>query len=156
MFIVKSKHLSIYFFILYYFFLTKCQLNDPAKTQGINFLENREKTLTINKTNTNDVLQLIGNPHAISLTNKNKWFYFERTMTKGKYHKIGRNVLTENNALELTFDKYGVLKNKKIYDKSDMNRVVYSKDSTENTVTQDSFVSKFLMSMKQKMKRKKN
>ena len=77
-------------------------------------------------------------------------------MTKGKYHKIGRNVLTENNALELTFDKYGVLKNKKIYDKSDMNRVVYSKDSTENTVTQDSFVSKFLMSMKQKMKRKKN
>tara|TARA_B100000579_G_scaffold437990_1_gene470608 strand:- start:3471 stop:3938 length:468 start_codon:yes stop_codon:yes gene_type:complete len=155
MFIVKSKHLKIFFFILYYFFLTNCQLNDPAKTHGINFLENREKTLTINKTNTNDVLQLVGNPHAISLTNKNKWFYFERTMTKGKYYKIGRNILTENNALELTFNKYGILISKKIYDKSDMNKIVYSKDSTENTVTQDSFVSKFLMSMKQKMKRKK-
>ena len=101
-------------------------------------------------------MKLIGPPSTVSDFDKNKWFYFERTMTKGKYHKIGRNVLTENNALELTFDKYGVLKNKKIYDKSDMNRVVYSKDSTENTVTQDSFVSKFLMSMKQKMKRKKN
>ena len=151
---VKSKHLRILFIILSYFFLTNCQLNDPKKTHGISFLENREKVLTLNKTNTNDIIKIIGNPHAVSLANKNKWFYFERTITKGKYLKIGRNILAENNALELTFNKYGVLIDKKIYDKKSMNKVVYSSAVTENTVTQQSFVGKFLSSMKQKMQRK--
>ena len=77
-----------------------------------------------------------------------------RTYTK--ISKIGRNILIENNALALTFDKFGVLKEKKIYDKSAMNKVTYSKQITQNTVTQDSFVSKFLSSMKQKMQRKSN
>ena len=151
---VKSKHLRILFIILSYFFLTNCQLNDVKKTHGISFLENREKVLTLNKTNTNDIIKIIGNPHAVSLANKNKWFYFERTITKGKYLKIGRNILAENNALELTFNKYGVLIDKKIYDKKSMNKVVYSSAVTENTVTQQSFVGKFLSSMKQKMQRK--
>ena len=156
MFIVKSEHLKICIITISYFFLANCQLNDPAKTHGINFLENREKVLVIGKSNINDVSKLIGNPHATSLTNENKWFYFERTISKGKYHKIGRNILIENNALALTFDKFGVLKEKKIYDKSAMNKVTYSKQITQNTVTQDSFVSKFLSSMKQKMQRKSN
>jgi len=151
---VKSKHLRILFIILSYFFLTNCQLNDVKKTHGISFLENREKVLTLNKTNTNDIIKIIGNPHAVSLANKNKWFYFERTVTKGKYLKIGRNILAENNALELTFNKYGVLIDKKIYDKKSMNKVVYSSAGTENTVTQQSFIGKFLSSMKQKMQRK--
>ena len=151
---VKSKHLRVLFIILSYFFLTNCQLNDVKKTHGISFLENREKVLTLNKTNTNDIIKIIGNPHAVSLANKNKWFYFERTITKGKYLKIGRNILAENNALELTFNKYGVLIDKKIYDKKSMNKVVYSSAVTENTVTQQSFVGKFLSSMKQKMQRK--
>jgi len=151
---VKSKHLRILFIILSYFFLTNCQLNDVKKTHGISFLENREKVLTLNKTNTNDIIKIIGNPHAVSLANKNKWFYFERTITKGKYLKIGRNILAENNALELTFNKYGVLIDKKIYDKKSMNKVVYSSAGTENTVTQQSFIGKFLSSMKQKMQRK--
>jgi outer membrane protein assembly factor BamE (lipoprotein component of BamABCDE complex) len=155
MIIVKSEHLRILFIIFFCFFLTNCQLNEPTKTHGINFLENREKVLTLNKTNTNDIINIIGNPHAVSMSNKNKWFYFERTITKGKYHKIGRNVLTENNALELTFNKYGVLIDKKIYDKKSMNKVVYSSAVTENTVSQQSFVGKFLSSMKQKMQRKK-
>ena len=151
---VKSKHLRVLFIILSYFFLTNCQLNDVKKTHGISFLENREKVLTLNKTNTNDIIKIIGNPHAVSLANKNKWFYFERTITKGKYLKIGRNILAENNALELTFNKYGVLIDKKIYDKKSMNKVVYSSAGTENTVTQQSFIGKFLSSMKQKMQRK--
>ena len=135
--------------------LNNCQLKEPNKPHGINFLENREKTLTIGKTNQNDVIKLIGNPHSKSIKNENTWIYFERTITRGKLVKLGQNVLKENNVLELKFDKYGVLKNKKIINKSDMNKVIYSKNETENEISQKSFVGKFLSSIRQKMYGKK-
>ena len=133
------------------FLLNNCQLKEPIKPHGINFLENREKLLTIGKTNQNDVIKLIGNPHSTSLGNKNTWIYFERTISKGKLIKLGRNVLLKNNVLELKFNKFGILANKKIYNKKSMNKIAYSDDVTENNITQKSFVGKFLSSMKQKM-----
>jgi hypothetical protein len=53
--------------------------------------------------------------------------------------------------LELNFDKYGVLKNKKFIDKNNMNKIAYSKNETENEISQKSFVGKFLSSVRQKM-----
>jgi outer membrane protein assembly factor BamE (lipoprotein component of BamABCDE complex) len=130
-------------------------LKEPNKAHGINFLENREKTLTIGKTNQNDVIKLIGNPHSLSLKNENTWIYFERTITRGKLIKLGQNVLKENNVLELKFNKYGVLNSKKILNKENMNVVDYLDKETENNLEQDSFVGKFLSSMRQKMYGKK-
>ena len=130
-------------------------MKEPNKAHGINFLENREKTLTIGETNQNDVIKLIGNPHSLSLKNENTWIYFERTITRGKLIKLGQNVLKENNVLELKFDKYGVLNSKKILNKENMNVVDYLDKETENNLEQDSFVGKFLSSMRQKMYGKK-
>ena len=107
--------------------------------------------MILKKTNKNDVIKLIGNPHSTSIADKNTWIYFERTITRGKMHKLGRNVLKENNILELKFDKYGVLQSKKLYDKKNMKNVEYSKMNTENSVSQKSFVGKFLSSVKEKM-----
>ena len=39
------------------------------------------------------------------------------TLTKGKYHKLGQHYLKTNNVLVLDFDKYGILKEKKLFDK---------------------------------------
>jgi len=144
-------HSKLIYIIFFLFFLNNCQLNEPNKAHGINFLENREKTLKIGKTNQNDIIKLIGNPHSKSLSNENTWIYFERTITKGKLIKLGQNVLKENNVLELKFNKYGVLIKKKIYNKKNMNKVSYSKDETKNDVSQPSFVGKFLSSIRQKM-----
>ncbi len=84
------------------------------------------------------------------------WIYFERMISRTNNIKtIGKNVLVINNILELKFDKYGILKQKKFYDKNDIQKVKYSKDVTENTVSQPSFVEKFLSSIKQKMYRNK-
>ena len=115
--IIKSKHIFLICIFNIFIILTHCQLQEPKKVHGINFLENREKVLIVNKTNKNDVVTLIGKPHLTSITYPNKWIYFQRTMTKGKLHKLGQNVLKENNVLELNFDKYGVLKDKKLYKK---------------------------------------
>jgi outer membrane protein assembly factor BamE (lipoprotein component of BamABCDE complex) len=155
MIFVNSKHIKIFYIILFPFILSNCQLKEPKKSHGINFLENREKVLIIGKTNKNDVIKLIGHPHTISIKDENTWIFFERTITRGKLIKLGQNVLKSNNLLELKFNKYGVLKNKKILSKEDMREVKYSKVTTENDVAQKSFVGKFLSSIRQKMYGKK-
>ena len=123
--LVCRKHYKKIYIIFFLFFLNNCQLNDPNKPHGINFLENREKTLIVGKTNKNDVVKLIGVPHSTSIKNEDIWIYFERTITRGKLIKLGRNILKENNVLELKFDRYGVLISKKILNKENMNTVDY-------------------------------
>ena len=107
--------------------------------------------MIVNKTNKNDVIKIMGNPHSKSINNENNWIYLERTITRGKMHKLGRNVLKTNNLLSLKFNKYGILIEKKIYTKEDMNKIAYNENETQNTVTKESFVNKFLSSIRQKM-----
>ncbi len=75
----------------------------------------------------------------------------ERTLTKGKYHKLGKHVLKTNNVLVLEFDKYGVLKIKEFLNKDDLRKIAFSENATQNELTKKSFVEKFLSSVKQKM-----
>ena len=131
--------------------LAGCQLKEPTKNHGILFLENRSKQLTSNKNNKNDVLRLIGNPHSKSFNDENTWIYIERVLTKGSFHKLGQNVLKTNNILVLTFNKYGILKEKQFFDKSDLNKVKFSKKITENNLAKRSYLESFLSSIKSKM-----
>ena len=148
---VSSKHIRFTYVTLCFLLLSNCQLSESKKTHGINFLENRTSVLEVNKTNKNDVVKIIGRPHSISTSDSNKWIYIERTLSKGKYHQLGKNVLIANNVLELSFDKYGVLKSKKFYNKENMNKVKFTKQKTKNDVAQKSFVNKLFSSVRQKM-----
>jgi len=103
------------------------------------------------KTNKNDVIKLIGNPHLTSIKGENSWIYFERTISRGKLIRLGQNVLKKNNILELKFDKYGVLRSKKLYKKEDMKKVTYTSKKTQNNIKQKTSLEKFLASIKQKM-----
>ena len=141
------KRLFIFLFII----LTACQLQEPTKNHGIVFLENRAKKLIINKSNKNDVVKIIGQPHSKSISDDNVWIYLERTLTKGKYHKLGQHVLKKNNTLVLKFDKFGILKDKEIYNKENINKVAFSEKKTKNELSKKSFVETFLSSVKQKM-----
>jgi outer membrane protein assembly factor BamE (lipoprotein component of BamABCDE complex) len=149
--LICRKHFANLYIIFFLILLNNCQLKEPNKAHGINFLENREKTLMVGKTNQNDIIKLIGNPHSKSIKNDNVWIYFERTITRGKLIKLGQNVLKENNVLELKFNKYGVLESKKFHNKEDMKKVAFSNEKTENDISQQSFVGKFLSSVRQKM-----
>ena len=105
---IKIKYHKNLFFLAIFLILNACQLQEPSKNHGIVFLENRSKKLIVNSTNKNDVLRIIGYPHSKSVKNENEWFYMERVLTKGDYHKLGQNVLKTNNVLVLNFDKYGI------------------------------------------------
>ncbi len=147
----RFKYHFNYIYLFLFFILLGCQLQDPDKNHGIIFLENRSNKLVINKSNKNDVIKIIGNPHSKSYNDDNTWLYIERTLSKGKYHKLGQHILKANNALVLNFDKYGVLKSKKIYTKEDIQRITFSNEKTENKLTKKSFIESFLSSVKQKM-----
>ena len=147
----KFKYHFNLLYIFLFFVLIGCQLQEPVKKHGILFLENRSNKLEINKNNKNDVISIIGNPHSKSITDENTWIYVERTLTKGKYHKLGKHVLKSNNILVLSFDKYGVLASKEFFDKNNIKNVKFSKKITENKLSQKSFVESFLSSIKQKM-----
>jgi len=134
-----------------FFILLGCQLQEPAKNHGILFLDNRSEKLAINKSNKNDVIKILGQPHAKTFDEEDLWIYIERTLTKGRYHKLGRHELKTNNTLVLNFDKYGILKSKDFYDKNNINKIKFSKKTTENNLSKRSFVESFLQSVKKKM-----
>ena len=145
------KYHSIVFLFNIFLILLGCQLQEPAKNHGILFLDNRSKKLTINKSNKNDVIKILGQPHSKTFDQDDTWIYIERTLSKGKYHKLGRHELKTNNTLILNFDKYGILKNKDFYNKEDINKIKFSKKTTSNDLSKKSFVESFLQSVKKKM-----
>ena len=137
--------------ILTIFLSLGCQRQEVIKTHGISYLENREKLVTINKSNKNDVIQVLGNPSTTGMLDNDTWIYIERTKTRGKLLKLGKNYLKKNNVLVLEFDKYGMLTNKEFYDKNHMKKIKFAKVITENDLKQENFVYSFLSSIRQKM-----
>ena len=112
-----------------------CKLQEPLKTHGIIFLENRAAKLTINQSNKNDTVKILGQPQIKSDEVSDSWIYVERILSKGKYHKLGKHVMKENNVLVLHFDKFGILEEKEYYGKDDINKIKFSESITENQMT---------------------
>ena len=149
MFISFRYHKILLFF--FFLILINCQLQDPNKNHGVLFLKNRSEKLVMNQSNINDVIDILGQPHSKSISDDNQWIYIERVLTKGEFHKLGQNILKTNNVLILSFDKYGILKKKKIFDKKDIKDIKFSEKNTENKLAQKSFIEKFLNSLKTRM-----
>ena len=141
---------TIYFLIIL-LCISSCQRNKVVKTHGISYLEKRSKLIIVNQSNKNDVIKIFGQPATKGMTNNNLWIYIERTRTRGKLLKLGRNYLMKNNVLILEFDKYGILNKKEFYDKNNMKKVKFAKTITENDIKKENFIYSFLSSVRQKM-----
>ena len=151
----KTKNHIKYLCLIFFLIFSSCQLKESSNSHGILFLENRTKKLTVNQTNKNDVINIIGYPHSKSIDNQNEWIYIERVLVKGKYHNLGQNILKSNNVLYLKFDKYGVLKDKKLLNKEDIQKIAFSSKETENDLSKRSFVEKLFSSLRTKMYKRK-
>ena len=149
---MKNKILFIFVFAI---LLTSCQRTQVIKSHGISYLEKREKLIFVNKSNKNDVVEILGQPATKGMTDENMWIYIERTKTRGKLLKLGRQYLVKNNVLVLEFDKFGLLNKKEIYDKEDMQKINFAKNITENNIKKENFIYSFLSSIRQKMEAKK-
>ena len=144
-----KKYIYLLGFIL--FFLIGCSQNEVIKTHGIAYLDKREKLIIMNQTNKNDTISILGQPSTKGMVDDNLWIYIERTITRGKKLRLGRNYLKKNNTLVIEFDKYGIVKRKEFYNKEKMNKISFAKNETENEIRKENFIHSFLSSVRQKM-----
>ena len=63
------------------------------------YLENRQKLLMINKSNKNDVIEKLGQPHSRSIKGEDTLIYIERTKTKGKVYTMSLIHISEHTRL---------------------------------------------------------
>jgi outer membrane protein assembly factor BamE (lipoprotein component of BamABCDE complex) len=102
--------------ILYIIFLslvvTNCSLKPVVKHHGVPFLEKKQKSLTINKSNKNDIKEILGNPSTTSKFDNDIWIYIERKQSQSQLKNLGKMKIFKNNVLVLEIDNYGVLKKK--------------------------------------------
>ena len=142
---------NIYLLGFFLLFIFGCQQKEVIKTHGVAYLKKRVKLIIVNESNKNDTVSILGQPATKGMVDDNLWIYIERTRTRGKLLKFGRNYLKKNNVLVLEFDKYGILKKKEFYDKGNMNKISFAKDITENELRKENFIYSFLSSVRQKM-----
>ena len=142
---------NIYLLGIILFLIAGCNQNEVIKSHGLAYLNKREKLIIVNETNKNDTIAILGQPSTKGMVDDNLWIYIERTITRGKLLKLGRNYIKKNNVLIIEFDKYGIAQRKEFYNKEDMNEIAFAKDITTNEIRKENFIHSFLSSVRQKM-----
>jgi outer membrane protein assembly factor BamE (lipoprotein component of BamABCDE complex) len=141
--------------ILYIIFLSlivaNCSFKPVVKHHGVPFLEKKQSSLVINKTNKNDIMKILGNPSTKSKFDNDVWIYIERKQTQSNLKNFGKMKIYENNILVLDIDNYGVLKKKKFYNKDDMKNIKVVEAKTDSGYKRNSFIYNFMSSMRQKI-----
>ena len=64
---------------------------------------------------------------------------------------LGRNVLLNNNVLVVKFNDFGILQEKFLYNKKDMNEYKFAETVTANEIKRGGFLESFLSSIREKM-----
>jgi len=126
-------------------------MNKVVDNHGVHFLEKKQQSLTINKSNKNDIILLLGPPSTKSKFDNDLWIYIERKKTRTTLFKLGKKKIYQNNVLLLEIDSKGLLAKKKLLDINDMKEVKFIEDETDLTYSKKSFVYDFLSSMRQKI-----
>ena len=121
------------------------------KHHGVPFLDKKQKTLKVNKSNKNDIQNLLGAPSTKSKFDNDIWIYIERKQTQSNFKNLGRMKIFKNDVLVLEIDKYGILKKKKFYNKESMNDLEVVQATTQSGFKKNSFIYDFLSSMRQKV-----
>ena len=79
------------------------------------------------------------------------WIYLEVEKTNKSLYTLGEKKIVKNNVLILEINQRGLLAKKDFFDINDMNKLKFSEDSTTNVYSKNSFVYKFLSSMRQRL-----
>ena len=141
--------------ILYIIFLSlivaNCSLKKVVKHHGVPFLEKKQEKLIVNKSNKNDIKEVLGNPSTTSKFDNDVWIYIERKQTQSELKKLGRMKIYKNDVLVLEIDNYGILKKKEFFNKDDMENIKIVKSTTEDGFQKNSFIYNFMSSMRQKI-----
>ena len=137
--------------ILILLFLSSCTLDKVIHHHGVHNLEKKQAKLKVNFTNKNEIIELIGPPSTKSSFDNDLYIYIERKTTSTRLSRLGKKKLLVNNVAILELDSRGLLVSKKFYDKDDMQKIKFEEQITTGEMTKNSFVYKFLYSLRQKI-----
>ena len=122
-----------------------------VKHHGVPFLEKKQTSLIVNKSNKNDIKKILGNPSTTSKFDSDVWIYIERKQTQSKFKNLGKMKIFKNDVLVLEIDNYGILKKKNFYNKDNMKNLKIVEATTQSGFKRNSFIYEFLSSMRQKV-----
>ncbi|WP_415324085.1 outer membrane protein assembly factor BamE [Candidatus Pelagibacter sp. Uisw_127] len=152
---------NLFIFLLIALFFSACSLKKVTKHHGVHFLNKKQEKLTVNQSNKNDILKLLGSPSSKSTFDNDIWIYIERKTAQSSLIKLGKEAIFLNNVLILEINSMGMLEKKKFLDLDDMKDIKFAEQTTENQYKKNTFIYDFLSSMRQKIndplgKRKRN
>jgi len=131
--------------------VANCSVKKVIKHHGVPFLEKKQTSLIVNKTNKNDILKTLGNPSTKSKFDNDVWIYIERKQTQSKLINLGKMKIYKNDVLVLDIDNYGILRSKQFYNKNDMKKIQKVEATTKRGFKRNTFVYDFMSSMRQKI-----
>ena len=137
--------------LIIFLLIVNCKFNKVVDSHGVHYLDKKQQTLTVNKSNKNDIISLLGPPSTKSKFDNDLWIYIERKKTRTTLLKLGTKKIFVNNVLLLEIDNKGLLAKKEFLDINDMKKVKFINDKTEISYSKKSFVYDFLSSMRQKV-----
>ena len=138
-------------FIIAFIFILSCSTNKVKNNHGVLSLNNKFNKIVVEKSNSNDILNLLGPPSTKSSFDINIWIYIERKKTNQSIFKLGKQKIEKNNVLVLELDKRGILAKKKLYNLDDMNDYKFVEKATQKDFSQNSFVYGVLSSLRDKI-----
>ena len=137
--------------LITFLLIVNCKMNKVVDNHGVHYLDKKQQSLTINKSNKNDIIKLLGPPSTKSKFDNDLWIYIERKKTSTTLLKLGKKKIFTNNVLLLEIDSMGLLAKKEFLDINDMKEVNFIDDVTDISYSKKSFVYDFLSSMRQKI-----
>ena len=142
---------KLLYIIFLSFVVSNCSFKPVVKHHGVPFLEKKQSSLIINKSNMNDIRKILGVPSTKSKFDNDVWIYIERQQTQSNLRNLGRMKILKNDVLVLELDNYGLLKKKSFYNKDDMEKIKIIENKTEAGFRKNSFIYDFMSSMRQKI-----
>ena len=139
-----------FYFIFIFLFIVNCSTNKVSNNHGSISLQSKFEKITINKSNKNDILKIIGPPSTTSEFDENKWFYIQTKKENQSLLKLGIKKIEKNNILIVVFNNKGILEDKKILNLEDMNDIKYVKNITEKQYKQNNTIYNKLSTLRQK------
>ena len=143
-------HSKIIYFIIF-LLLANCNVKKASNIHGISSLKNKSKNIIISKSNKNDVKKLLGPPSVKSNFDENLWIYLESKKTNQSIYKLGVQKTIRNNILVVYLNDLGIVSKKEFYDINNLNKIQFSKKTTENIYEKDTYLYNLLSSLREKM-----
>tara|TARA_B100000795_G_scaffold163014_1_gene122496 strand:+ start:422 stop:883 length:462 start_codon:yes stop_codon:yes gene_type:complete len=142
---------NIFLFVIIALLFFSCTLKKVERHHGVHFLNIKQEKLTINLSNRNDILELLGAPSSKSTFDNDLWIYIERKTDQSSLKKFRSERIVVNNVLLLEINSKGLLEKKEFLDLNSMKDIKFTKQTTESQNKKRNFVYKFLSSVRQKI-----